>query len=290
MSNRQAPIRRGEDIRQDAPGYPNPALSSLAQAFLQLPLGAYAKCADFIRQHPGIVRESQSLLVQASLFQREGKTKLAQTCVHHTLLLRKFLESNERDAEAAIKRLEQGGEDTTRFINDIKTVLAKLPSGKQSDSSERLPPDRTTQGRPIQDRTVQNRPEVTNRRESSQTSRDDMGTRYDDTADRVKADLRGSNTQHEYDARAGKHDDFNAGEHSRETSEQTERARPYRGESASEVGRLPTQGDLETLYKTYFLPDADISETVIARDIKQYGGPQATARRVRRQDVSRANA
>jgi cell division cycle protein 37 len=66
-----------------------PELTPSLEAFSQLPLHAYEKSWDFIKQHRDVVVSgaSDALLVAAFTAESEGKSKYAKQCVHQSLLL-----------------------------------------------------------------------------------------------------------------------------------------------------------------------------------------------------------
>lgn len=106
-----------------------PGISSTARNFVILGLGSYPKTIPFINENPGLIRktEVQSLTSEAWREQQAGHTTRAQTCVHHALLLRKYLELDESKLGTFCVRMIAGDRETVdTFIHEVKTEYAKV--------------------------------------------------------------------------------------------------------------------------------------------------------------------
>jgi hypothetical protein len=107
-------------------------LSSLVRHFLEIPVGDWDGCLQFIRRNKRIVSEPeiQAFLAHASKSQRAGEESVAYTCIHHALLLRKWDQLGENGGEDFLNRLIEGNrQDRESFLGDVKKEYDQFRRG-----------------------------------------------------------------------------------------------------------------------------------------------------------------
>lgn len=98
-------------------------LSPLGRHFLEVRVGDWEGCLQFIRRNKRIVSELeiQAFLAQAGKSQRAGDEPVARTCIHHALLLRKWYQLGDNGGEDFLIRLIEGNrQDRESFLDDVK--------------------------------------------------------------------------------------------------------------------------------------------------------------------------
>jgi hypothetical protein len=107
-------------------------LSSLGRQFLEVRVGDWDGCLQFVRRNKRIVSEPeiQAFLAQASKSQRAGEESVAYTCIHHALLLRKWDQLGENGGEDFLNRLIEGNrQDRESFLGDVKKEYDQFRRG-----------------------------------------------------------------------------------------------------------------------------------------------------------------
>jgi Cdc37 Hsp90 binding domain len=129
MSRRPAPSGLTKDT-SEGQAYSRGSLpSGLGLDITSVHSGDYSGLVRFIKKYPRIAdtQEIQRLLAQASVHKTAGESSLAETCVHHALVLRKWCSLGAQEAGKYFESLAEGGQTTTEFMHDVTKVLMALP-------------------------------------------------------------------------------------------------------------------------------------------------------------------
>lgn len=108
-----------------------PRLSLLAQRLVDMGMGNYPNTIQFISENPALRsrREIESLNSEALITQQAGQNTRAQTCVHHALLLKKWVDPGHKDVAIDTFRKRMIAKDPQTidgFIRDVKKVYSTV--------------------------------------------------------------------------------------------------------------------------------------------------------------------
>ena len=104
------------------------ALSDVGRRFVEIGIGEWNDCKNFIRNHPEVLKEPQpDFLKTASEAIRDDRAGDAHRCIQQALILRRYLEAGPRRAFDNLEKLIAN--DTVavkKFASDFKTIEGHL--------------------------------------------------------------------------------------------------------------------------------------------------------------------
>lgn len=120
-------------------------LSTLAQAFTQIPVGDYLTCEKFMVANPSIFNEDPNKLAQEAVrLVKEGRSVHARGCVQQTLLLRKCSKMTSKDFQNFFTQMKAKDKETLQaFLHSFDTTINVVMASASPAGAPKAPSDQS---------------------------------------------------------------------------------------------------------------------------------------------------